>query len=135
MKKIFLLATALFVLAACSSTPGVNIAGEWKLVSYGDAANPVSALPNVDTSIKFENGQLNGNVGCNSFGGSYEMKGNTITFGAIMSTLMFCEATSNQEQSVIGTLSEGANLNVQMDGKTLKITSAAGASVVILARK
>ena len=135
MKKIFLFAMALFVLAACSSTQKVDLTGEWKLVSYGDAASPTPALPDVETSIKFDNGQLNGNVGCNSFGGSYELKGDKVTFGPMMSTLMFCEATDNQEQGVLSVLSEGANLPVKINGNTATITSADGASVVNLARK
>ncbi|MDD2921348.1 MAG: META domain-containing protein [Anaerolineales bacterium] len=131
MKKIFLLAIALFLLAACSAAPGANVAGEWKLVSYGDTP----ALPNVDTSIKFgTDGQVSGNVGCNSFGGSYEMKGDKITFGAMMSTLMFCEETSNQEQSVLSAFADGVSLQIKLDGDTLTITSPDGASVV-LARK
>ena len=80
MKKTFLFVIALLILTACSSA-SPDITGEWKLVSYGDAANPTPAIPNVDTSIKFDsNGQINGNVGCNGFGGNYEMSGDKITF-------------------------------------------------------
>jgi heat shock protein HslJ len=135
MKKIFLLSIALFILAACSSTPKVELAGEWKLVSYGDSANPAPALPDIDTSIKFDNGQINGNVGCNSFGGSYEIKGDKIAFGAMTSTMMFCEATSDQEQGVLSVLSEGTDLQSKIDDATLTLTSADGVSVVNLIRK
>ena len=135
MKKIFLLAITLFILTACSSA-SANITGEWKLVSYGDAANPTSAIPNVDTLIKFDsNDQINGNVGCNGFGGNYKISGNKITFGSIMSTMMYCEETSPQEQAVLGVFSDGVKLPVQMNGNTLTITSADGASVVTLTRK
>ncbi len=133
MKKIFLLVIALFVLAACSNA-SANVTGDWKLVSYGSAANPTTAVADVDTSINFDaKGQVNGNVGCNGFGGSYEMKGDTVTFGAMVSTMMFCEATSDQEQGVLSVLVNTANL--KMNGNTLTITSADGASVVNLARK
>jgi len=135
MKKIFLLAITLFILTACSSA-SANITGEWKLVSYGDAANPTSAIPNVDTLIKFDsNDQINGNVGCNGFGGNYKISGDKITFGSIMSTMMYCEETSPQEQAVLGVFSDGVKLPVQMNGNTLTITSADGASVVTLTRK
>lgn len=135
MKNIFLLVIALLLLAACSSTSKVNVTGEWKLVSYGDPSNPTAALPKVDTSIKFENGQLSGNVGCNGFGGNYELKGDKIIFSGVMSTLMFCEETSAQEQGVLTVFSDKVELKIQMTGDTLTITSADGSSAVNLARK
>jgi heat shock protein HslJ len=135
MKKTFLLAVVLFILAACSSS-NANIAGDWKLISYGDATNPMPAVPNVDTSIKFEsNGQISGNVGCNGFGGNYEVTGDKITFNSIMSTMMYCEETSLQEQAVLSVFSDSMKLQFQMNGDTLTIISADGLSAVNLARK
>lgn len=136
MNKIHLLLTALFLLAlaACSSTKP-DLGGEWQLVSYGDAANPTPALPDVDAAITFENGQMSGNVGCNGFGGEYKLNGDQITFGGIMSTMMFCEQTSAQEQGVLGIFSDGVALQIQVNGDSLTITAADSASVVNLARK
>ena len=135
MKKTFLLAIALIILAACSSTD-VDISGDWKLVSYGDTGNATPAIPNVDTSIKFDsNGQISGNVGCNSFGGNYKMSGDQITFNSIIATLMYCEETSSQEQAVLNVFSDNVSLQIQMSSDTLTITSADGSSVVNLTRK
>jgi len=134
-KIAFLTMLIFLVLSACTSA-SMDITGEWRLVSYGDAASPTPAIPNVDTSIKFDSsGQLNGNVGCNSFGGNYEMSGDKITFGSIMSTMMYCEETSAQEQALLGIFSDNVSLQIQMNGNTLTIKSADGASVAILARK
>jgi heat shock protein HslJ len=134
MKKTSLLLIALFILAACSTaTP--DISGEWKLLSYGDAANPTPALPDVDTSIKFEDGQMSSNVGCNGFGGAYELSGDQVTFSGIMSTMMYCEETSAQEQSVLAVFSDSVKLPIQLNGSTLTIASSDGSSVVNLARK
>jgi heat shock protein HslJ len=136
MKKIHLLLTAFFLLAlsACSAAKP-DLSGEWKLVSYGDIANPTPALPEVDTSITFENGQMGGNVGCNGFGGEYSLNGDQITFNGIMSTLMFCEETSAQEQGVLGVFSDNVPLQIQVNGDSLSITSADGASAVNLIRE
>lgn len=135
MKKTFLLAIAVTILAACSSARP-SITGDWKLISYGDAANPTSTIPDVDTSIKFDsNGRVSGNVGCNSFGGNYEVRGDKIAFSSIMSTLMYCEEKSTQEQAVLSILSDNVRLHMQLNGDTLTITSADGSSVVNLARK
>jgi heat shock protein HslJ len=135
MKKILLFAMAIFILAACSSTPKVDLAGEWKLVSYGNVTNPTPAVPDVETTVKFENGKVSGNLGCNSFGGDYEMKGNTVVFGSMFSTQMYCDATSTQEQSIFGIFADGVDLSIQMNGNILTITSPDGLSVVNLARK
>ncbi len=136
MKKIFLMITlVLLVLAACSNK-NADITGEWKLVSYGAASNPTPAVQNVDTSIKFEaNGNMGGNVGCNSFGGNYDISADTIAFNSIVSTMMFCEAISAQESAVLGIFSDNMKLPVQLNGDTLTITSANGESSVTLARK
>jgi len=136
--KNLLLPTLFFALVltltACSSTKP-DLGGEWQLVSYGDAASPTPALPNVETSITFESGQMGGNVGCNGFGGEYDLRGDKITFNGIMSTMMFCDGTSTQEQGVLAVFSDNVALQVQVNGDSLTITSADGASVVNLARK
>jgi heat shock protein HslJ len=52
-----------------------------------------------------------------------------------MSTMMYCEETSSQEQAILSIFSVNVNLPIQMKGDTLTITSADGASEVNLARK
>ena len=135
MKKNLLIVLALLILTACSST-GPSITGDWALVSYGDASNPTPALPDVDAHINFDDqGLMSGNVGCNGFGGAYELTGNEITFNGVMSTMMYCDATSAQEQGVLGVFADKVQLQFQLNGDNLTITSADGTSVVNLVRK
>lgn len=130
---VFLIVTML-AFNACSNG-GVSPTGEWKLVSYGNAANPTPALPDVETSITFgADGQLGGTVGCNTFGGGYKVSGGQVTFEGIFSTLMFCEGTSDQESSVLAILSD-KTLRFSISGNQLTLTSADGSSLIILARK
>jgi heat shock protein HslJ len=135
MKKMLLLVLTALTLAACASAPTPDLSGAWKLVSYGDASNPTPALPGVDTSIQFEDGQMSGNVGCNGFGGEYELNGNALTFGTVMSTLMFCEGGSDQEQSVLSVFADGDKLIVHLEGDLMTIKSPDGTLVVNLARR
>ena len=136
MKKIILFIMTLLMLAACSGASTANITGDWKLVSYGSVDSPTPAIPDVDTLITFDpEGQMNGNVGCNGFGGNYKISSGKITFDSIMSTLMFCEGTSDQEQAVLGVFSDKVGLQFQLNDNTLTITSADGLSVVNLERK
>ncbi len=132
---ITLFVLSIFILAACSGRDSASLAGEWKLVSYGDASNPTTAVPSAETSINFDpNGQFGGNVGCNTFGADYKVKRDQITFGSIVSTLMFCTETSSQESAVLGILSD-KTVTYQIDGKLLTITSSDGVSIVVLAHK
>ena len=136
MKKILtLLFVTAFAFAACSPTASASLVGEWTLASYGDPASPTPAAPDVETSIIFgEDGQVNGTAGCNGFGGDYSVGDGTITFGPLISTLMFCEGPAGeQETALFNVFFETATFTV--DGDTLTITSADGSSVVVLARK
>jgi heat shock protein HslJ len=139
MKKSLLSTLALLTLAglllsACSGS-SASLEGEWSLVSYGNASAPTPALPNVETSINFgADGQFGGTVGCNSFGAEYSVSGDKITFGSILSTMMFCEDINEQESTVLSIFSDKA-LTIKLDGTTLTLVSADGASVIVLARK
>ena len=123
------------LLAACTGGASASVVGDWRLVSYGSPAAPAPAAPDVDTSIVFgEDGKVNGNVGCNGFGGDYTVDGNVITFGQIVSTLMFCEGpVGDQETTTLNVFAGSATF--VMDGDTLTITSEDGSAAVVLARK
>lgn len=140
MKKTSLFLSTLFVLSvlilsACSGGASASPTGEWTLVSYGDASNPTSALPDVETSINFnEDGSFGGSVGCNSLGADYKVDSDQITFGSIVSTMMFCEGISDQESAVLNILTDKM-VSFTVNGDQLTLASADGASVVVLARK
>jgi heat shock protein HslJ len=139
MKKTTLLLIAILIgtlLAACTGgSSSASITGQWELAAHGSASNPTPALPGVETAISFgEDGRFGGNVGCNGFGAEYKVSGNEITFDPIVSTMMYCESIAEQENAVISALSENP-VTFQLNGDTLTLTSADGASVVVLARK
>lgn len=135
MKKLILIA-AVFLMSACASTPSPSIAGDWKLVSYGEARYPTPAIEGVEAVISFDpKGQMSGNVGCNGFGGKYELKDETLVVSEVMSTMMFCDETSQQEQAVLGILSTQNGLQIELNGDTLKIKSALDETAITLTRK
>jgi len=130
MKKIVLGLFVLLVLAACAGGSSASIVGTWKLVSY----NGTSAAAGADTSIEFKDGRVNGNVGCNGFSGDYKVNGASITFDKMMSTLMACaDPIGTQESVTLAALNGSASF--ALDGNTLTITSADGASVIVLEKK
>jgi heat shock protein HslJ len=134
LKKFWLV---LFVvgltISACApkADTAASLTRTWKLVSYGPASNPTAALPDKDATITFgEDGQVDGNVGCNSFGGRYTVADGKITFEPLVSTMMAClpDALMNQEQAVLGLLS--GSVDYKIEGSTLTITN--NGSVLIL---
>lgn len=124
---------AVLVLTACAGGNAASIEGQWKLVSYGPASAQIPAAPDVETSIEFKDGQMSGNVGCNGFGGEYRIKGGQIEFGAVVSTMMYCEQIAEQEAGTLAALQGTARF--VLDGDTLTIASADGAMSIVLARK
>jgi heat shock protein HslJ len=133
MKKLIPVLFVLFLLTACRGGSSASVVGTWKLVSYGPADKQTPAAEGVDTSIEFKDGKLNGNVGCNSFGGDYKVNGDQLTFGPIMSTMMAClNQSGDQEQGILAVLKDTVKYSVS--GDTLTITSADKAEIV-LARK
>jgi heat shock protein HslJ len=136
MKKIlYICMIAMFMLAACGGGNSNSIVGGWELVSYGDTASQITAASiDFNTFIDFgEDGELTGNVGCNSFGGDYEVEGNQITFGSIISTLMACEEPINQQESAVLKTFTGT-ATYDLSGDTLTITSEDGTTSIVLKR-
>lgn len=135
MKMYVIGLLAIMTLAACAGGSSQSVQGGWKLVSYGSPANQIPSAPDVETSIEFDSeGRMSGNVGCNGFGGDYTVEGDTITFDQVVSTMMFCEGpVGEQEAGTLAVLQKSAAF--ALDGDTLTITSADGASVIVLARK
>jgi len=135
MKKYVFALLAVLILSACAAGGNsASITGTWRLVSYGDPANPTPAAADIDTSIEFKDGQVTGNVGCNGFGGTYEVDADKITFSDVVSTLMFCEGPAgDHELGTLAVLRDSATY--VLDGDALTITSADGSAAIVLARK
>jgi len=127
MKRLIVGLVVIFALTACAGRSSASIEGQWKLVSY----NQTAAVPDVETSIEFKGGQMNGNVGCNGFGGEYKVNGDTLEFGSVMSTMMFCEGpVGDQEMAALAVFQETTTFLI--DGNVMIITSADGNLSIVL---
>lgn len=95
-RKLFVLVilTAI-LLSACGGIGSDPLNGaSWELHAFGKAF-PVEGRA---ITISFEDGQVSGSAGCNSFGGEYQVSGANIEFGMLMSTLMACADPAMMEQ-------------------------------------
>jgi len=129
--RIFLILFVGSMLVACATASPLTGA-TWHLVSYGSASKPTPAIPDVETSLTFDDaGKVGGNVGCNSFGGEYEIRGEKITFNTLTSTLMACEEPRMQQETAVFNLLTGT-LDFKVSGNTLTISSPDGSSALVL---
>ena len=96
------------LITACGGggSPSDPLAGtSWELTAYGKT----SPIPGTTITAQFEDGQVRGSAGCNSYGGSYQVSGNTITTGPLAITEMACmdpEGGMEQEQTVMAFLQD-----------------------------
>ena len=94
------------------STDQRALAGtEWRLVSLGPAGGEASLVAGTTVTLKFgEDGRANGSTGCNAYNGTYQVRGDTISFGRLISTRRACldQNANTQEQRFISAL-ESAN--------------------------
>jgi heat shock protein HslJ len=105
----------------------------WKLVgliSKTATANTVSALdPSLSGWIRFSDGESAFNTTCNFGGGPAEVGPDTITFGALRLTLIFCDGPSGATEQVMTTVLQGTTTYTIADqaaGGTLEIMSEDG---------
>ncbi|MBI9045499.1 MAG: META domain-containing protein [Anaerolineaceae bacterium] len=90
------------LLSACSGNePNLEaqLQGKtWVLTSYNDSQPIADRHP----TLNFEADQISGTTGCNHYGGTYQIEGDTIRFEGIFSTEMAClEPTGLMEQERI----------------------------------
>jgi heat shock protein HslJ len=116
------------LLAACGGGGGTLLDGtEWVLTSL-DGDTPVGGAT---FTLAFNDGQLNGKAGCNSYFGDYDQSGNTLSFPMIGMTEMFCmdpEGVMEQESTYVGILSRVDTFSV--DGSSLRMDTDDGAFLV-----
>lgn len=90
---------------------------DWDLVSYGGQ----TPLPNTNITIAFRPDSIGGSAGCNSyFVGTYTLEDNLFTVNEVGSTMMFCEASMDQEQAYLTMLQAATSLNLVGDVLTIR---------------
>ena len=123
--------------ALVHAQPGVSsgqrvLAGtEWTLVSLGPAGSEADVVAGTTVTAKFgEDGRVGGSTGCNTYGGTYEVRGETISIGRLVSTRRACldQNANEQERRFLAAL-EGAN-RFRLGSNRLTIFSDRGRTVL-----
>jgi heat shock protein HslJ len=130
-----LVASSLVLSDCVARTDPATLGGtSWTLVSYGSVDNQTPAAAGIQTRLIFSaNGQVSGNLGCNSFSGNYEVKAGKLVFGPLASTLMACpEPQMTQESTAFQVLTGTVRFTVA--GSALTIYDISSAIVLTLSR-
>ncbi|MCE5208745.1 MAG: META domain-containing protein [Chloroflexi bacterium] len=121
----------IFILAGCSlAAGGDSLEGtSWTLTSL--AGSP--SMESTTITVQFSNGEISGSSGCNSFGGTYDVKGNKLGTAELASTLMACtdSGVMDQEQAFMAYLQDAQSFEVG-EGQ-LKIITADGVELLFVA--
>ncbi len=74
---------------------------QWRLVSMGRVGAETNVTSGTTVTLKFSNdGRISGSGGCNSYGGSYKVVGDQITFSQVFSTRRACiDADGNRKEA------------------------------------
>jgi heat shock protein HslJ len=93
MRNIVLLALVGIVSAAClGSDFDDSVEGTWELTSGSVDGEPIPLIESHPITITFEEeDRVSGTASCNSYGGSFEMAGASITFDQLFMTEMACQ--------------------------------------------
>ena len=104
----------------------------WSLDSLlNSEGETVSVLPNTEVTARFQDGQVSGSAGCNSYASEYESIGDNLTIGPIISTLMMCvdENISRQESDFLSDLGSAASYSIS--GNRLMIMNSSGTVILV----
>jgi heat shock protein HslJ len=101
----------------------------WQLVSVVDAGGALVDVPaDVEATATFEAGQVSGSGGCNRFGASYTLEGESVAIMPGPMTMMACpEPRMSVEQAFMAAL--GVTASYQISGDQLVLLNAEGGTV------
>lgn len=116
----------LTLLSACQGGNSLNET-QWQLTLL----NGLPAMPDVTVTLNLGEGEIGGSDGCNTFGGSYKVKGSSIEFGEdIFSTMMYCGDEINaQSTAYYQALTETASYT--MENQTLALLDGNGVTLAV----
>jgi len=115
------------VSATNSEIPSHEMAGTWILTSMATGEDSPVIAPTTTIRLTIRpDGMLTGHGGCNSYSGSYALQGTTtlygrsIAIGPVLSTLMYCRETSEQEGTYFQILQDTSSYAIDDDHLILR---------------
>jgi heat shock protein HslJ len=124
MKRYLIMLLLLNVLiSGCTSKQAAPLEGTWKLTAYGPKETPSPAVTDAEATLTFDGkGNVTGNGGCNSLGGTYKVEGDKITFNDVISTLMACDDVRMAQEGAVTQVLSGT-VEYTIEDNTLTLTN------------
>ena len=122
---------ALLAVFCLSNVAQAQTGIEWRLVSLGPAGAETEVIAGTTVTLRLaEDERVSGSTGCNNYGGTYQVRGDNISFSRIVSTRRACldQNANEQEHRFLSTL-ETAN-RFRLSSNRLTILSDRGRSVL-----
>lgn len=97
----------------------------WVLESLVEGLGPDGSVSSVagEPSLELtEDGEVRGDTGCNTFSGSYELDGTTLTLGPLTVTEMACDGLEGSQEEHVLRVLEADGLEVAIEGGRLRLT-------------
>lgn len=148
--RLLTVAAVAGVLAACGAndpgddtvlepgSPGgsdsdVELIGTTWTLNEASTASGEATTPEKDAYVEFtEDGRVEGNSGCNGYGGDAEIDGDQITLGPIVGTMRACDGATGAVDQAFGTVLQGT-ITASVSGDALTLTNADGATLTFTA--
>jgi len=106
---------------------------DWRLVSLGPVGAETGVVAGTTVTMKLgEDERVSGSTGCNSYGSTYQVRGDNISFSRIVSTRRAClDQNANEQEHRFLSVIETAN-RFRLSSNRLTILSDRGRSVLNL---
>ena len=94
----------------------------WILTEFGPSDNLTAVLPDSEVTLNFDDGQINGSAGCNSYFGDVTVEDGSLSVGLIGSTLMACvdDGIGQQEADFLAALGQANAYTLEDNQLTLQ---------------
>jgi heat shock protein HslJ len=105
-----------------STNEKVLAGSEWRLVSFGRSGAELSVIEGTTVTLKFgEDERASGSTGCNSYSCTYGVRGDTLSFGRMISTRRACldQRANQQEQRYVAALESANRFRLAENGLTI----------------
>ena len=128
------------LLTACGSSGSVSnplASTKWQVTDYANPANPTGMTTVwLGTTLTTEFGavnQLNGSAGCNTYSGTYQVQGESLTISSPLAvTMMACPADVMAQETVfLSNLQAAKGYKLQDNGQQLHLLNDKGQVTII----
>jgi len=128
---LVLCAASMLTLSACGGDDETQTleGPRWVLTAYLADGAMQEALPSPPVEATFSDGRVDGTGGCNLYSGPYQVDGNELTIGLLISTRRACEPPIlNQETAYFRDLQSAGSYEI--DANTLTLKDGSGTTVL-----